>query len=771
MFSSLGYMIITLLIFTIKAQAQSTSLSLTGFVMDESSREPISFANIILQENGIGGISDAQGYFELSEIPPGSYHLVCTHIGCTPYSIFIELRSDTTLQIFMDHSEQALEEISITGERDELTFQEKKTISERTLARSTGKDLATIVKKIPGVHSIQTGSRISKPLIQGLYGNRIIILNNGIPQSGQQWGVDHSPEIDPLAANSISVIKGVSAVEFQGSSLGSVILVEPGFIPDEPHVHGSARYSFQTNGLGHGINLSLHQNKRKFGWRASGTLKKIGDQRTPDYFLNNTGAEEANLSLELNFRPTHNWTAELYASTYNARLGVLRGSQIGNLTDLESAIGRSEPFFTQETFSYEIDAPRQGVSHHLGKARTQFILGENKILEATYALQLNYREEFDVRRGGRSNIPSLSIDQITQFVETKYLQQLSTHAELKAGLQFTRIDNTNNNEETGILPLIPDYISKELGLFAIYQTSFERFDFELGGRYDQEERNVAAISLTAPREIVRYNELYHNFNAGGSLRYRGTRDWVFGLNLGVAARNPEVNELYSNGLHQGVSGIEEGDPDLTVEQSLKTVLSLRSPQKNKLKSEILVYYQLIDNFIYLDPQDEFRLTIRGAFPVFAYQQTNARLFGVDFAVNYDITEQWNANASYSFLDGLDRTNDIPLVFMPSNRLEFGLSHFIYSMGSWDNLEISVNNQIVFEQKNLLEEQDFLAPPPTYSLLGLELSAERRLGSLGLETYIRATNLLNVRYRDYLNRQRYFADDLGFNLIFGVNLSF
>ena len=86
-----------------------------------------------------------------------------------------------------------------------------------------------------------------------------------------------------------------------------------------------------------------------------------------------------------------------------------------------------------------------------------------------------------------------------------------------------------------------------------------------------------------------------------------------------------------------------------------------------------------------------------------------------------------------------------------------------------NIEFQINSRFVFEQKNLLSSQDFVSPP--YSLVGLKVSAEKQLRKLRLNMFVRAENLLNETYRDYLNRQRYFADDLGFNLIAGINISF
>jgi len=660
--------------------------------------------------------------------------------------------------------------VAIVGQGGKVTTQETQSLNSESIAQNSDKNLATMLENISGVSIIKNGSGIAKPVVHGLYGNRLTILNNGIAQSGQQWGFDHSPEIDPLVANRITVIKGVGALEYQGSSLGSVVLVEPKKIDREPHLHGEGRYFVESNGLGNGLNLALQQYSKLLAWRVVGTLKKSGDNRTSKYFLRNTGNQEANVALQFDKSWNKKWYSDLYFSSFNAELGVLRGSHIGNLTDLKEALEREVPFFTEDEFSYSISSPYQKVNHHLLKFHTKYSISEKQWFDITYAGQYNLRKEFDVRRSGRSDIPALSLKQVSNFVEVKYQNYLPRNWEFKSGVQMNRVDNTNL-PETGILPLIPDYISHEYGVFGLVFKSVEKTTIEFGGRYDFENRNVAAISISVPREIIRYEIEYHNLSAMGGVTHEFSKGWKATYNIGYAARNPEVNELYSNGLHQGVSGIEEGDPNLDKEISVKNTLSIKGNMKNKLFFEGLFYYQKIDNYIFLNPQDEIRLTIRGAFPVFKYEQTDARLIGFDLAATYMVTERFNITGKYSYLNGYDLTNSLPLVYMPSNNLYAALNYQIPKFKKFQNLEFQINNRFVFEQKNLLPSQDFLAPPNSYYLVGLKVSAEKQLRKLRLNMFVRAENLLNETYRDYLNRQRYFADDLGFNLILGINISF
>jgi len=220
-----------------------------------------------------------------------------------------------------------------------------------------------------------------------------------------------------------------------------------------------------------------------------------------------------------------------------------------------------------------------------------------------------------------------------------------------------------------------------------------------------------------------------------------------------------------------VSGIEEGDILLRKEISIKHTLSIKGDFNQKLFLEGLFYHQNIEDYIFLSPQDEIRLTIRGAFPVFKYEQTDARLVGFDAAATYLFSKKLNILAKYSYLKGQDVSKSEPLVFMPPNNIYSAINYQVPKLGELQNVEFQLNSRFVFEQKNILDTQDFVAPPDSYFLLGLKASAEKQLSKMRLKLFIRTENTLNQTYRDYLNRQRYFADDLGFNLILGMNVVF
>ncbi|MBL6875269.1 MAG: TonB-dependent receptor, partial [Chitinophagales bacterium] len=83
----------------------------------------------------------------------------------------------------------------------------------------------------------------------------------------------------------------------------------------------------------------------------------------------------------------------------------------------------------------------------------------------------------------------------------------------------------------------------------------------------------------------------------------------------------------------------------------------------------------------------------------------------------------------------------------------------------------VSNRYVFRQNYLNADQDFVAPPPGYNLLGAKISANISSSKVGYRLFVQVENMLNASYRDYLNRQRYFADDLGISFTLGAQLKF
>jgi iron complex outermembrane receptor protein len=168
-------------------------------------------------------------------------------------------------------------------------------------------------------------------MIQGLYGSRVLLLNNGVRQEDQQWGTEHAPNMDPGLAQRITVVKGAASVQYGADALGGVVLAEAEDLPRGPGLSGEAGMIARSNGWGGGLNGMLQGGIG--GWRGFG------------------------------------WRVQAGALPFYRELGILRASHIGNLTDLENAFQSGEPSYVAP-FTYEISEPRQQVLHQLLKVET-----------------------------------------------------------------------------------------------------------------------------------------------------------------------------------------------------------------------------------------------------------------------------------------------------------------------------------------------------------------------------------------------------------------
>lgn len=767
--------ILLLMLLPLGMFAQTCSLVVSGYVTDQDSDHGLDYANVYIAEIERGVVTDSVGYFEITDLCPQLYTLTISHIGCLTEKRLIQLDRDTLLSIFLNHTDHMLEDIVIEGSSDGASVQQSSSIDQSYISDNAHESLSSILQSIVGVSTIKNGNGIAKPVIQGLYGNRLTILNHGVTQSGQQWGNDHSPEIDPMVANRIKVVKGAATLEYLGANLGGVILVEPDRIHKSSAVNGGTKYYHESNGAAHGLNLQVQQYTPSLAYKVNATWKQSGDRSTPSYLLTNTGVREGNIAIQLEKEFSSKVSSELYYSSFNTSIGILRGSHVSNLTDLEAALDREVPFFTRETFSYDIDAPRQQVAHHLLKAHTKYLIDEHQYIHFTAAAQLNLRKEYDVRRSGRSEIPSLSLNQKSLFVESRYHKHIRPDLGLRTGLQFNLIDNTND-PETGIFPLIPDYISYEPAAFVVMEKQWRKSLIEVGLRYNLILQEAIVITQTLPRQIIRYNNTYHNLSGLVGWKYTGSDRFILATNMGYATRSPAINELYSGGLHQGVSGIEEGNPDLQQEQSIKLNLELEGHLAPSLSYEVLFYNRYVRDYIFLRPSEEIRLTIRGAFPVFVYEQADVRIYGFDAAFNFQLSPKWRGQVGYSWIKGDNISDNEPLVFVPSNDWTMEIGYHLTDVlhkTNWSipKLSLALTNRYVFKQNHLLTSQDFVEAPEAYNVLGLETAVDLKLYDIPIRFTIGIDNILNVSYRDYLNRQRYFADEIGRNIIIGIHVKF
>ncbi len=753
------------------AQADSCALVFSGIVLDEHDKSPLSFAEVYLPGVGKGAVADVQGRFRIEGLCAGNHPVRVMHLGCDPVERTVSVKQDLFMEFKLEHHAEELREFEVARDRpDEHVGSSTGELDKAAMEKSSGRTLSEMLVSIPGVTMLSSGPTIGKPMIHGLTGNRILILNQGIRQEDQQWGTEHAPNLDPFSSDRITVVKGAASVQYGSDAMGGVVITEPVELPRQAGLSGEVRGVGKANGQGGGGNAMLQGGigkLRGFGWRVQGSGRYLGDARAAEYVLSNTGLREQGASASMGFRD-HRWSASVYYSWFARELGILRAAHIGNLTDLNNAIARGRPWFVGE-HTHAIGAPRQTVQHHLAKAEVGYAISDRNKLELTYGYQGDDRQEFDVRRGGRDAIPATDLFLVTHTADVVLKHWIGPHVHGKIGASGLYQENINR-PGTGVRPLIPNYAKEAAGVFVLEHFPIsERLELEAGARVESTRLGVARYNTQDVLVLPVHHFRNSAFSAGANWTLRDSLRLRF--NISTAYRPPHVSELYSEGLHHGSAAIETGDDRLDSERSMKATADLQGAWFNgKLTSDVTIYADRIADHIYLRPAGV-RLTIRGAFPEFAYVATDALLYGLDLGLQYRLGPRWRLRNRSSIVRGRDRTLDEWLFQMPSDRTENAVVFTLNEARQWRDIEAAVSSSIVLEQRRIPIGLDFTTPPPGYHLVGVQISATRAMGTRSLRVGLQVNNLFNVAYRDYLDRFRYFADARGTDVALWLSYRF
>lgn len=692
----------------------------------------------------------------------GRYHILIQHLGCSDTIISIDLKKDFKLIVKLPHSNYELSQIEVRDKQpDIIKTQTVYDLKEKELDQTRGKSLGEALKLVNGVTTLNTGSSISKPMIHGMQGYRILILNNGIRQEGQQWGNEHAPEIDPFIAQKISVIKGANAVRYGSDAMAGVIVVEPNDLPDTASITGEVNLVGLSNGktgVTSGILQGYFDKLKGFSWRVQGTLKKGGNINSPNYYLKNTGVQESNFSYALNYH-RKNWGIETYYSQFNTKIGIFSSAHVGNLTDLQAAFNSSKPQDSLANFSYDIGRPYQDITHELVKSKFHLHITNKWKTYIQYAYQYNIRKEYDKHVPRNNALAELNKPELDYRITSQTIDAIIEHLNIKSFRgQFGGSYLNQQNVYLGRF-FIPNYINNSWGLFATERFVKQHIEVEAGIRYDQKNlKSFYYIENNLVKPELNFNNL--SWNLGCILKPK--KNLNFFINMGSAWRAPSPNELYSNGLHQGAGAIERGDANLKTEQ-VYNITGTGVYQLKKMDIELTIYHNQFTNFIYMEPANEPELTIRGAFPVFNYKQTNARISGFDVKIANRFFNHFQLMNKAMILRAWNYSANDYLIYMPSDRYSIDLKAHTKISKKVTEIYIQGGYQYITKQWRVPVNVDFANPPKGYGLLNAEIGTYVKFGNQQLNLALTATNLMNTIYRDYLDRFRYFTDAQGRNI--------
>ncbi|WP_454981783.1 TonB-dependent receptor [Capnocytophaga granulosa] len=746
-----------------------------NLIVEDKAGQPLPSA--VVHFVGKHFVSDAKGRVNIPNLAKGKYPIKVNYLGFLDYEAIVTIPAVNPYKVVMQEEVNQLAGTTLIGHVAKPVTASV-AIDKPKLQQKSGEELAKVLTTVAGVSMIQTGATIAKPVIHGLHSNRILILNNEVRQEGQQWGADHAPEIDPAVADKITVIKGADAVRYGSDALGGVVVIAPNQLPYGDGLHGQLSPSFASNGRKSATTLKLESGLPgllHWAWRVQGTLKRSGDIHTADYMLNNTAAAEANFSAAIGMRQEAG-SAELFYSRYENESGVFYGSHIGNLDDLLARFEIGRPLTTYP-FSYSIEAPKQKVIHHLLKAKAYYFLPFGGKLTAQYAFQKDIRQEFSVRRLDRTRIPALNMWLTTHLAEVFWENMDTQYWKTLVGGSFSLQDNYNQ-PGTGVVPVIPNFASVGYGAFAIEKYHKDKWNAEAGLRYDYKYLSADGYDMYSQRYGGEHD--FHNitYSLGGA--WQATPHTALSSNIGVAWRAPQVNELYSSGLHHGAGTYNLGEASLSPETGAKwiTSLSYTHPERG-IYLTADAYVQLIKNYIYDYPTGETRTLFSGVYPIFQYTQADALFRGVDIDASLRLA-QWGAFAqrlSYGLRGSVVFANELKtdryFPFIPAPRLSQSLEWKAQLKGLFQTLEASIGHTFVAKQTRFEPSQELVATTPdAYHLFEAAIGGTIAIGEQQtLSVRLSCENLFNQLYKEYTNRFRYYAHDLGRNVYLRLNYNF
>lgn len=757
------------------SQTQNCKATLCGVVTDAETQQPIPFAEIFIQETGRGEITDDKGKFHFHDLCEGTYTVSCNHIGCDHLAKEVLVKANAEVNFQLKHVALELGEIVVR----EAFVAPSPAQAQRELfgnsLNAAGRTLGDALQQLPGVTSLNTGSTLSKPVIRGLHSNRVLMLNNGVRQEGQQWGQEHAPEIDPLTAGRVTVVMGANSVRYGAEALGGVILVEPEHLRLQKGAGGEVTLGGFSNGRSGFASARLDGKtggKLPIAGRLQGSLKRSGNLRAPDYFLENTGVMERNFSATAGLQQRR-FSAEVFYNYFSSEIGIFEGSHIETPEDLLEAIERGRPE-EDGSFSYDLLAPNQNVAHHTLKTKGSYRTGESGKLIFQYARLFNRRQEFGEDElghgGGEEEHPETQLDLTTHTADLAWEHKPWHYLQGSFGVQYMRQVSV-----TRFGDLLPDFDSHTAGIFWTEHWRKRPFplEFEAGIRYD-----VRRLYIEGGEDGLIDNTVVFN-NLSGTLGtiYRLPKYLKLLLHFGSAWRAPSANELYSEGVHHGSASFELGRDDLKAERAYSANFTLYfNSRKDEhelsgFRVNLSLYRNFIDNFIYLQPQPDPVVTDEGTFPACHYEQTQARLQGLDWSAEWMPTSHLALTTGGSVLRSLNRNNDKPLALMPADRFRHSATVFLGKNEAEDRSFLRLTMVNVRRQNNLPIGVNFARAPAAYTLFNFDATTTFLLGKQPLQTGLAVQNILNAKYREYLNRFRYFADEPGRNLALWLKMSF
>lgn len=653
----------------------------------------------------------------------------------------------TRLQAQVDSNSVLLQEVQVTGYREgrtELTALNISILSKQQLQLEGGLHVSDALSRCAGISQLTTGPAISKPVIRGLAGNRVLVLLSGLRFDNQQWQEEHGLGLSNMGIGRVEIVKGPLAVLYGSDAVGGLInIIEEDRAP-EGKTTGDVNVQFHTNTLGIAVDAGVKSNRQQRWWSV-----RLGAESHGDYA---DGKNQRILNSRFNgyygkfaFGTFHKkWNSENhYNFSYNDYAFILN--------DIYSFI---QP---DARWSRSMQNPHHNVILHLFSSQNSREFQHSK-LQIDAGVQINQRKEDE---GGGSI--SLNMLLSTIQYQLQYRHRLNNNTELILR-HFSAFENNTN---FGGRKIIPDANMLESGAALLFRFSFYQIILETGASLNFKWIKTLETPTVNSADKLIWPFSQQRFSGNGCLGISWNPDthWNLKINAASGMRAPNLAELSSNGLHEGIFTYEIGNPNLKNERNLNFDFSMQYHSRYWQFSGSTFYNQFF-NYIFFQPTSE---TFYG-FPVFRINQKPARLTGAE--AHLAVTPQGPVTGlelSETFSSVYGIANDGKnLPFMPPpkmiTKIFFGkkVSKTITKMFG------SADFDYIFRQNQIAPNETSTA---AYYLFNASVGATFKLPKTELSVSVLGSNLLNAQYYDHLSRfKNYGLHNTGRNIRLMVNIN-
>lgn len=748
--------------------------SLKGKVTDAQTGKPLVGASIYLHELKTGTVTGADGSYQTAQIPSGKYLVEVSFMGYSAFLKTIAISQNQVLDIALKQSVVEHEAVTVTGVASAVRISQNpqaiSVIRKTDLMRGSSTNIIDALSKlVPGVGALSTGPAISKPIIRGLGYNRVITINDGVRQEGQQWGDEHGIEIDEASVQRVEVLKGPASLLYGSDGMGGVVNIITNVPVEQGRIRANYNVSTNSNNglISNNFNTAGHF-KNGFNYNMYGSFKSAKDyQNKYDGRVLGSRFNERNFGGYIGINKSWGYS-HLMVSNFNQNLGLVEG-------DRDDATGKFILFAGSPLERIATDAdlnerktqtPSQGINHFKIALDNNIALGTGR-LQFNIGYQRNQRKEFGDPEAPAS--PELYFDLRTVNYNLQYHFADMNGWKTSIGVNGMQQQNQNKADEV----LIPEYKLFDAGVFVYTRKTFnDKLTLSGGLRSDYRKLNSEGFTEGTEVKFNTFSKTFSNICGSVGLSYNASEAVTLKANLSRGYRAPSVSELASNGTHEGTNRYEHGDQNLKNETSIQADAGIEVNTQH-FSFQVTAFYNSISNYIFYSKLisvfgGDSLVNVDGEdMMAFQFRQNNARLYG--FETKIDIHPHpldWLHLAStFSYVAGKFNTpyegnNRLP--FIPPARwtTELRGDFAKAANGSLRNFYVKLELDNMFTQNRVFTTYNTETATQGFSLLNFGIGADiQSKGRTFATINLAANNITDVAYQNHLSRLKYTADNL------------